>query len=136
MQNARDRIPMTDADIVAHFGRFGYRVSIDQIAFTGETVDDFREARTGKWWKAGKLRQNEPGLVRIEEAQPRPDQRTRDIIVVSFGGARAVMGVEIKPGAPPLKPGDATNRYAPTMGWEAPPLKVAGKGKLQAASSK
>src|ERR1700692_2377584 len=109
MQNARDRIPMSDADIVAHFGRFGYRVSIDQIAFTGETVDDFREARTGKWWKAGKLRQNEPGLVRIEEAQPRPDQRTRDIIVVSFGGARAVMGVEIKPGAPPLKPGDAAN---------------------------
>lgn len=129
MQNARDRIPMSDADIVAHFGRFGYRVSIDQIAFTGETVDDFREARTGKWWKAGKLRQNEPGLVRIEEAQPRPDQRTRDIIVVSFGGARAVMGVEIKPGAPPLKPGDATNRYAPTMGWEAPPPKTAAKGK-------
>lgn len=133
MQTARDRIPMSDDDIVAHFARFGYRVAIAQIAFTGETVDDFREARTSKWWKAGKLRQNEPGLVRIEEAQPRPDQRTRDIIVVSFGSARAVMGVEIKPGAPPLKPGDATNRYAPAMEWVAPPIKpAAGKVKQTA----
>jgi hypothetical protein len=131
MKNARQRIPMSDDDIVAHFGRFGYRVTIGQIAFTSETVDDFREARTGKWWKAGKLRQDEPGLLRIEEAQPRPDQRTRDIIVVSFGTARAVMGIEIRPGAPPLKPGDATCRYAAAMEWAAPPVKVgAASGKI------
>jgi hypothetical protein len=130
MQNARERIPMSDNDIVAHFGRFGYRVTIAQIAFTGETVDDFREARTSKWWKAGKLRQNEPGLLRIEDAQPRPDQRTRDIIVVSFGTARAVMGIDIKPGAPPLKPGDATCRYAPAMEWLAPPIKTSAVGKI------
>ncbi len=128
MQNARERIPMSDDDIVAHFARFGYRVSIKQIAFTGETVQDFREARLGKWWKAGKLRLDEPGLLRIEEAQPRPDQRTRDIIVVSFGSSRAVMGVEIRPGAPPLRPGDATNRFAPAMEW-ANPVKPAAANK-------
>jgi hypothetical protein len=97
MQDARARVPMSDDDIVAHFARFGYRVTISQIAFTGETVDNFRDARTTVWWKAGKLRQNEPGLLRIEEAQPRPDQRTRDIIVVSFGGSRAVMGSRSSP---------------------------------------
>jgi hypothetical protein len=129
MQNARERIPMSDDDIVAHFARFGYRVTINQIAFTGETVQDFREARLGKWWKAGKLRLDEPGLIRIEDAQPRPDQRTRDIIVVSFGSSRAIMGIEIRPGAPPLKPGDATNRYAPTMEWAHP-------AKLKAAAAK
>jgi len=131
MQNARERIRMSDDEIVAYFARHGYRVTAGQIAFTGETIDDFRDARTGKWWKAGKLRQNEPGLLRIEDAQPRPDQRTRDIIVVSFGSVRAVMGVDIKPGAPPLQPGDANCRYAPTMEWLAPATKV-----LAAASGK
>jgi hypothetical protein len=126
MKNARERIAMSDNDIVDHFARFGYRVTINQIAFTGETVDDFRDARTSRWWKAGKLKQSEPGLLRIEDAQPRPDQRTRDIVVVSFGTARAVMGVEIRPGAPPLAPGDATCRYAPAMEWKAlTPVKTA-----------
>jgi hypothetical protein len=126
MQNARERISMTDDDIVARFGRFGYRVTIGQIALTTETIEDFRDARNGSWWKAGKTRQSEPGLLWIEDAQPRPDQRTRDIIVVSLGTARAVMGVDIKPGAPQLKPGDATCRYAPKMEWLAPPPKAMG----------
>ncbi|MBR1219860.1 hypothetical protein JQ557_17765 [Bradyrhizobium sp. U87765 SZCCT0131] len=130
MQNARERIRMSDDEVVAYFARHGYRVSANQIAFTGETVDDFREARTGKWWKAGRMRLNEPGLLRIEDAQPRPDQRTRDIIVVSFGSARAVMGVDIKPGAPPLQPGDANCRYAPVMEWRAPDKPVAAAGKV------
>lgn len=136
MQDARERIPMSDEDIVAHFARFGYRVTIGQIAFTGETVQDFREARLGKWWKAGKLRQDEPGLIRIEDAQPRPDQRTRDVIVVSFGSSRAIMGIEIRPGAPPLKSGDATNRYAPIMEWPHPKAKTAPAAKPGAVKAK
>lgn len=130
MTDARQRLQMTDEDITGHFARFGYRVSIDQIAFVGETVDDFREARTTKWMRAGVLRKNEPGLLVIEDAQPRPGQRTRDIIVISLGPTRIVMGVEIKPGAPPLKPGDATCRYALTMEWAPPePVKAAKPGK-------
>lgn len=118
--NARERLQMTDDDITSHFVRFGYRVSIDQIAFVGETVDDFREARRKKWFRAGVLRKNEPGLLVIEDAQPRQGQRTRDIIVISLGPSRVVMGVEIKPGAPPLAPGDAACRYAATMEWPIP----------------
>jgi len=120
--NARERLQMTDDDITSHFVRFGYRVSIDQVAFVGETVDDFREARRKKWFRAGSLRKNEPGLLVIEDAQPRQGQRTRDIIVISLGPTRVVMGVEIKPGAPPLAPGDANCRYAQTMEWAAPEL--------------
>ena len=133
--NARERLQMTDDDITSHFVRFGYRVSIDQVAFVGETVDDFREARRKKWFRAGSLRKNEPGLLVIEDAQPRQGQRTRDIIVISLGASRVVMGVEMKPGAPPLAYGDATCRYAPTMEWPIPeppkaavlPGKVAGR---------
>ncbi len=132
MSDARQRINMTDSDIVAHFARIGYRVLAAQIAFVGETVDDFREARSKKWYKAGRVKHNEPGLYIVEECQPRPGQRTRDIVVVSFGSSRAVMGVEIKPGAPPLKPGDATCRYAPTMEWAKPeaPKGSIPKGKV------
>lgn len=131
MLDARQRIQMTDDDITGHFARYGYRVSIAQIAFVGETVDDFREARLRKWFRAGVLRKNEPGLLVIEDAQPRQGQRTRDIIVISLGSSRVVMGVEIKPGAPPLQPGDATCRYAQTMEWAPPePVKAAQPGKI------
>jgi hypothetical protein len=67
----------------------------------------------------------------IEDAQPRPGQRTRDIVVISLGPTRVVMGVEIKPGAPPLASGSSIQRYAPTMEWAAVE-KPAVKGKVKA----
>src|SRR5436190_632504 len=131
MNDARARLPITDAEIVAHFARFRYRVSIPQIAFTSELVDDFREARAKKWFRAGRIRNNEPGLLIIEEAQPRAGQRTRDVVVVSLGATRCIMGIEIKPGATPLRGGDTVHPYAKTMEWGVvEPVKVAiGKGK-------
>ena len=111
----RSRIKMTDNDIVDHFGRFGYRVIYAQLRFTTETVDDFRDARK-KWHVAGSVRKSEPGLLIIEDAQPRPYQRTRDIAVVSLGYARVVMGVEPKKDAKPAPAADENLvRYAPAM---------------------
>ncbi len=132
MNDVRARLQMTDAEIVAHFARFGYRVSINQIAFTSELVNDFREARAKKWFRAGSLRINEPGLLVIEEAQPRPGQRTRDIVIVSLGATRCIMGVEIKPGAPPLRGGDTVHPYARTMEWSLEEAK--GKGLAKPAA--
>jgi len=76
MNEARARLQMTDADIVGHLARYGYRVVVQQIAFTSELVDDFREARAKKWYRAGVYRINEPGLIVIEDAQPRPRSRS------------------------------------------------------------
>lgn len=131
VNEARQRLQMTDAEIVAHFARFGYRVSISQIAFTSEPVEDFRDARSRRWFRAGAIRNNEPGLLIIEEAQPRAGQRTRDVVVVSLGATRCIMGVEIKPGAPPLRSGDTVHPYAKTMEWSMADLKtpVAKTGK-------
>lgn len=109
----RARIKMSDNEIVGHFEKLGYRVVISQIAFTTETVDDFRDARP-KWFKAGGISVSEPGLLIVEDAQPKSYQKLRDIVVVSLGYARAVMGVEPKKGAPPL-PDDVLPRYAATM---------------------
>lgn len=122
MNEARARLAMSDGEIVERFERFGYRVSIAHIAFTTETVDDFRQARKG-WNLIGRLRTDEPGLLIIEKTQPRAGQPTRDVVVVGLGGSRAVMGVHFAPDAPPLVSGSALSRYAPTMHWGpvAPP---------------
>ncbi len=109
----RARIKMSDNEIVGHFEKLGYSVSIAQIVFTTETADDFRAARP-KWFKAGGISVSEPGLLIVEDAQPKSYQKQRDIVVVSLGYARAVMGVEPKKGAPPL-PDDVLPRYATSM---------------------
>jgi hypothetical protein len=112
-ENIRARIKMSDDEIVGHFERLGYRVSIAQIRFTTEGVDDFRAARP-QWYKGGGVSVSEPGLLVIEDAQPKSYQKQRDIVVVSLGYARAVMGVEPKKGAPAL-PDDVLPRYAAAM---------------------
>lgn len=112
-ESIRARIKMGDNEIVGHFERLGYRVAISQIRFTTETVDDFRAARP-TWFKSGGISVNEPGLLIIEDAQPKSYQKQRDIVVVSLGHARAVMGVEPKKGAPSL-PDDVPPRYAASM---------------------
>lgn len=90
----RARIKMSDSEIVARFERLGYKVSIDQLAFTTESVEDFYKARDNLWSGIGAIKiHEEPGLLVIERAQPRAGQPTRDVVVVSLGYARAVMGV-------------------------------------------
>ncbi|MBX9711957.1 MAG: hypothetical protein K2X60_13070 [Xanthobacteraceae bacterium] len=85
---------MTDSQIVDHFHKFGYRVKIDQIAFTIESIADFVEAREKFWSKAGLIRiYDPPGLLVVEDARPCVAQPVRDILVVSLGNACAVMGV-------------------------------------------
>jgi hypothetical protein len=129
MNEARARLTLTDAEIIERFARFGYRVSINHIAFTTEQVDDFRKARL-RWVRIGRLRADEPGLMIIEQAQPRHGQPTRDMVIVSLGSSRAVMGIDIVTGAPPFASGSALCRYATTMQWGAAvpePKKVAAR---------
>ena len=93
----RARIKMSDADIVSRFERLGYKLAIDQIAFTTESVEDFYDARETQWTGVGTIKiYEEGGLLLIEKAQPRAGQPTRDIAIISLGHARAVMGV-LKP---------------------------------------
>jgi nucleoside diphosphate kinase len=90
----RERIKMSDADIVSRFERLGFKLAFDQIAFTTESVDDFYHARESLWTGVGTVKiYEEGGLLLIEKAQPRGGQPTRDIAVISLGHARAVMGV-------------------------------------------
>ncbi len=110
----RARIKLSDNEIVAHLARFGYRVEINQLVFTTESVDDFREARK-QWYRAGRASQNEGGLLIVEDAQPRPYQKTRDVAVVSLSNARVVMGVEHKKDGKQQVVADELRRYALAM---------------------
>jgi hypothetical protein len=96
MQEARRRLKMSDADVVDHFRRLGFGVSIEQLAFTSESVDDYREARLEEWAKPGTLVKDEPGLLIVTGVQPTPLRPARDVVVVSLGSVRAVMGAEVK----------------------------------------
>ncbi|WP_046830035.1 hypothetical protein [Afipia massiliensis] len=97
MSLPRARIKMSDADIVSRFERLGYKLAIDQIAFTSESVEDFYDARETLWTGVGTIKiYEEGGLLLVEKAQPRAGQPSRDIAVISLGHARAVMGV-LKP---------------------------------------
>jgi hypothetical protein len=109
--SARFRIQYSDTDIVDHFARLGYAVTYDELAFTTESVDDFVQARLTSWHRPGHLAALEShGLLIVERAQPHPLQRSRDVVVVSLGDARAIMGA--------LNPPDRSigvPRYAQTM---------------------
>ena len=108
---ARGHLEYTDAEIVDHIRRLGYEADYAELAFTTEAVDDFAEARLRRWYRPGHLVTLENhGLLIVERAQPQPRQRSRDVVVVSLGGARVIMGA--------LNPPDRSigvPRYAETM---------------------
>lgn len=94
LSDYRSRIAMSDSDIVQHFKRLGFVTSIQELCFTAETVEDFVSARLQCWHRPGEIeRYEESGLLIVAQAQPRPNQPTRDIAVVSLGHARVVLGV-------------------------------------------
>jgi hypothetical protein len=107
----RHRLKMSDADIIDHFRRLGFVVTMNDLAFTTESVEDFYVARQKFWHHVGKVqRHDEHGLLIVLQVQPKANQPTRDIVVVSLGHARVVLGV---------LPGTASHpdlpRYAKTM---------------------
>lgn len=107
----RHRLKMPDADIIDHFRRLGFVVTMNDLAFTTESVEDFFVARQESWHRVGKIqRHDEHGLLIVQQAQPKANQPSRDIVVVSLGHARVILGV---------LPGAASHRdlprYAKTM---------------------
>ncbi len=91
---ARSLVPFSDTYVREHFLTFGYAVVFDQLVFTTESVADYIKARENSWHRPGDIARIEmPGLLIVENAQPTLRQPTPDIVVVSLGDARVVMGV-------------------------------------------
>lgn len=91
----RQRIRMSDGEIEDRFSWYGYSLRVKDLCFTTETVEDFREARDA-WFKVGRTVEDEPGLLVVKQAQPQPMRPERDVVVIDFGAARAVMGSDCR----------------------------------------
>jgi hypothetical protein len=108
----RSRVKMSDADIIEHFARLGFDVTIDELVFTSETVEDFAHARESVWHRGGDVERYEAqGILVVSGAQPKVRQPIRDVVVVSLFHARVVLGVLPTAFVDPHLP-----RYATTMG--------------------
>ena len=94
MNGLRVLVPMTDSEIETLFLRLGYRVRIDDLVFTAETIDDFWFARYEAWDDAGTVMRHEPGLLIVKGARPRSSSAPRDVVVVGFVMVRVVLGID------------------------------------------
>ena len=94
MNGLRVLVPMTDTEIETLFERLGYRVRIDDLVFTAETIDDFWFARYEAWDDAGAVVRHEPGLLIVNDARPRSSSERRDVVVVGFVMVRVVLGID------------------------------------------
>jgi hypothetical protein len=108
----RSRVKMSDTDIIEHFARLGFGVTISELVFPSETVEDFVIARETFWHRGGEIERYEAqGILVVSGAQPKLRQPIRDIVVVSLFYARVVMGV-----LPTALVDQHLPRYARTMG--------------------
>jgi hypothetical protein len=112
MAEMRTRVKMSDADLVEHFRRLGFEVTVDELVFTSATVEDFVSAREQLWHRGGDVvRYEAQGILILSNAQPKIRQPMRDIVVISLFYARVVMGV-----LPTAIVEGVLPRYAATMG--------------------
>lgn len=86
----RNEITMTDEQICAAFDALGAGVTIDDVQFTRDSLDDFRAARA-QWAEAGTIRRDAylDALV-ISRAQVRRGAPRGTVYVVDFGSVRGV----------------------------------------------
>jgi hypothetical protein len=86
-QPMRSEISLTDEEIEARFEELGIGLTIDDVIWTRDTLDDFRAARK-EWAEAGRIEVDEDGVLVISRAQAAKGQPRRTVYVVDFGPVR------------------------------------------------
>lgn len=83
----RNLIDLTDEQIEERFDEyFGVGVTIDDISFTRDSIDDFLSAAAG-YIEHGSIEQDDDTLV-IESVQVRKGETRSDLYVIDFGEVR------------------------------------------------
>lgn len=90
--NTRHLIDLTDEQIEAQFEELGYLLSIEDIYFTSESIDDYRVASKG-WNEPGEIDTDEPSLLIVKRAQAMKGEPRKDVVVIDLGAGRAVMAM-------------------------------------------
>jgi hypothetical protein len=93
VRTMRKEVELSDEEMKAVFEELGYGLTVDDLVFTRETIDDFESGR--RMWK-------EPGAEpehhtvktydawTVRGAQAKKGDARRDVVVVDFGTVRAV----------------------------------------------
>jgi len=84
----RNQINLTDEQIEQRFESLGVSSTVDDLVFTGETIDHWLDARKS-WREPGKLERDGDSVI-IYGAQVAAGQPRSDVFIVDFGSVRAV----------------------------------------------
>lgn len=88
----RNEINLTDELIEAAFDDTNCGITIDDISFTRETLDDFR-SRRNFWNERGEVVRDTDTEFWVERAQSFRGQPRKDVYVVDFGSVRGILSI-------------------------------------------
>jgi len=83
----RNEVTLSDAEIEE---RFHNCCTVDDLVWTRDTLDDFREARRG-YREPGRVRADALTELVVEQCQVAKGHPRQDLHVVDFGPVRAVL---------------------------------------------
>lgn len=85
-----NRTDKTEDEIVELFDEFGIGLEIEDVVFTGDTIDDFKNARA-KWNERGSMDEyDDLPAIHIEGGQPRKGMARGETVVIDLGSVRIV----------------------------------------------
>jgi hypothetical protein len=91
----REEIRFSDEEIEAHFDESPFGVCIDNVAFTRDTLADFRNARK-TFAEPGSIEEEtlggHPALI-IEKVQVEKGSKRKSVVVIDYGTVRAAVSV-------------------------------------------
>lgn len=96
MRDARMRLQLSDAEVLESFLTLGMTLKIGDLAFTTESLEDYRQARLNEWFDPGRIIVDEPNLLIVDGVRPLPHRSSRKVVVRDFGPTRVVVGAEVR----------------------------------------
>lgn len=85
----RNLIKMADEQIESKFETLGYCPCTDDLVFTKETVEDFKNARK-EYAQPGQLGTDKEGVLELSNVQVAKGTPRKSLVVIDFGDVRAV----------------------------------------------
>lgn len=85
----RDTIELTDEQIENKFDELGYGLTVEDLVFTRESVEDFKKALKNDYTD-GFIDDEGSDFLIMLNCQTRKSEPRRDVVIIDFGEVRAV----------------------------------------------
>lgn len=80
---------LTDAELESKFDKLGYDLTVDDLVFTVETIEDFKAARK-EYALPGVVETDKDGVLEVQNVQVKKGTPRKPLVVVDLGEVRAV----------------------------------------------